>query len=205
MTIFELYDNINRKIWILQGIVSFTIVIFVWRKKLLDINTENKYYILSVVICNIDSLRTNFINSKGTQSSILLRKGNYNMVLNGGWHIGAEIGAYTNGRADDNMLESASFMLIGQDGFEITDRTVEGQFWINVFMKEKQLPSGLKMTTRLEFKNEADAKGYYDALQQGFGEKGRSPNSYFNSMNRDLEDIKVQVSRSGKTVNVIFE
>ena len=108
MTIFALYDNINRKIWILQGIVSFTIVIFVWRKKqkLLDINTENKYYILSVVICNIDSLRTNFINSKGTQSSILLRKGNYNMVLNGGWHIGAEIGAYTNGRADDNMLES---------------------------------------------------------------------------------------------------
>ena len=50
MTIFELYDNINRKIWILQGIVSFTIVIFVWRKKLLDINTENKYYILLVVI-----------------------------------------------------------------------------------------------------------------------------------------------------------
>ena len=28
------------------------------------------------------------------------------MALNGGWHIGAEIGAYTNGRADDNMLES---------------------------------------------------------------------------------------------------
>ena len=50
MTIFELYDNINRKTWILQGIVSFTIVIFVWRKKLLNINTENKYYILLVVI-----------------------------------------------------------------------------------------------------------------------------------------------------------
>ena len=50
MTIFELYDNINRKTWILQGIVSFTIVIFVWRKQVLNINTENKYYILLVVI-----------------------------------------------------------------------------------------------------------------------------------------------------------
>lgn len=86
------------------------------------------------------------------------------------------------------------FCVNRQDGFEITDRTVEEQFWINAFMEGKQLPSGLKTTTRLEFKNEADAKGYYDALQQGFGEKGRSSNSYFNSMNRDLEDIKVQVS-----------
>ena len=50
MTVFELYDNVNRKTWILQGVVSFSIVIFVWRKKLLDINTENKYYILLVVI-----------------------------------------------------------------------------------------------------------------------------------------------------------
>ena len=114
------------------------------------------------------------------------------MGLNGGWHIGAEISAYTNGRADDTILESASFTLIGQDGFEITDRTVEGQFWINVFMKEKQLPSGLKMTATLNFKNEADAKAYANVLSKGLGDD--TGNRYFNSKGREDSSVNFSVS-----------
>ena len=160
------------------------------------------------VLCNIDSLRTNFINSKGTQSSIWLWKGNYNMALNGGWHIGAEIGAYTNGRADDTILESASFTLIGQDGFEITDRTVEGQFWINAFKEGKQLPSGLKMTATLNFKNEADAKAYAESFNKRIN--GRD-NEYFSSRmpnGQDRQSSSVYRGKAAivnKTVTIEFE
>ncbi len=55
--------------------------------------------------CNIDSLRTDFTSSSGKTSSIWFWKGNYNMVFNGGWHVGAEIGAYGSlGEADNNMF-----------------------------------------------------------------------------------------------------
>ena len=64
------------------------------------------------VCCNIDSLRTDFRNSLGKKSSIWLWKGNYNMVFNGGWHVGAEVGAYgSHGGADDNMFTAVSFEL----------------------------------------------------------------------------------------------
>jgi len=130
------------------------------------------------------------------------------MALNGGWHIGAEISAYTNGRADDTILESASFTLIGQDGFEITDRTVEGQFWINAFKEGKQLPSGLKMTATLNFKNEADAKAYAESFNKRIN--GRD-NEYFSSRMPDGQDRQSSSVYRGKaaivnkTVTIEFE
>ena len=84
------------------------------------------------------------------------------------------------------------FCVNRQDGFEITDRTVEGQFWINVFMKEKQLPSGLKMTATLEFKNEADAKAYANVLSKGLGDD--TGNRYFNSKEREDSSVNFSVS-----------
>ena len=100
------------------------------------------------------------------------------------------------------------FCVNRQDGFEITDRTVEEQFWINAFMEGKQLPSGLKTTTRLEFKNEADAKAYAESFNKRIN--GRD-NEYFSSRMPDGQDRQSSSVYRGKaaivnkTVTIEFE
>ena len=154
------------------------------------------------IVCNIDSLRTDFTNSSGKKSSVWLWKGNYNMVFNGGWHIGAEVGAYgPHGGADDKMFESVSFSLFNKETGESVDREVAGKYWTNRFDKGKCNPSNLILTAKLTFKNEDDAKAYYEALCEG--QKTDGPNTYFRSKEDNIVDFKA--TRDGKTVTVIFE
>ena len=151
-------------------------------------------------VCNIDSLRTDFKNSSGKTSSIWLWKGNYKMVFNGGWHIGAEVGAYgPHGGADDSMFESVRFELKNMKTEDTVSRTVNGQYWTNRFDKGKCNPADLVLTGTLNFKNEADAKAYCDAVND------RNRNTYFNSKARDQDSYKVNATCSGKTVTVTFE
>lgn len=151
-------------------------------------------------VCNIDSLRTDFKNSSGKTSSIWLWKGNYNMVFNGGWHIGAEVGAYgPHGGADDSMFESVSFELKNKKTGDTVSRTVYGQYWTNRFDKGKCSPGDLVLTGTLNFKNEADAKSYCDAVNN------RKSNTYFNSKGREQDSYKINATCSGKTVTVTFE
>ncbi|MDE5776597.1 MAG: RHS repeat-associated core domain-containing protein, partial [Treponemataceae bacterium] len=150
------------------------------------------------IVCNIDSLRTDFTNSKGKTSTVWLWKGNYNMVFNGGWHIGAEVGAYgSHGGADDNMLESVSFTLTDKATGKSVDRTVTGEYWTNRFDKGKCIPSNLLLSATLTFKNEKDAKAYCNAVDNS--------NRYFNSKDRGKDSGKVNAICSGKTVTVTFE
>ena len=149
---------------------------------------------------NIDTLRTDFENSSGETSSIWLWKGNYNMVFNGGWHIGAEIGAYGNyGEADDSMFTSVSFELIDKNTGKSVSRSVDGKYWTNRFDKGKCNPADLVLTGTLNFKNEKDAKSYCDAVNN------RNSNQYFNSKGREPDSYNANATCSGKTVTVIFE
>ena len=59
------------------------------------------------------------------------------------------------------------------------------------------------MTATLNFKDEADAKAYASVLSKGLGDD--TGNRYFNSKGREDNSVNFSVSRSGKTVNVIFE
>lgn len=149
---------------------------------------------------NIDTLRTDFENSSGETSSIWLWKGNYNMVFNGGWHIGAEIGAYGNyGEADDSMFTSVSFELTDKNTGKSVSRSVDGKYWTNRFDKGKCNPSDLVLTGTLNFKNEKDAKAYCDAVN------GKNNNQYFNSLGRGKNDYSVSATVNGNTVKVTFE
>lgn len=149
---------------------------------------------------NIDTLRTDFENSSGETSSIWLWKGNYNMVFNGGWHIGAEIGAYGNyGEADDSMFKSVSFELIDKNTGKFVSRSVDGKYWTNRFDKGKCNPADLVLTGTLNFKNEKDAKAYCDAVNAG------TSNNFFTSKDRSLDSYKVKATNTGNTVKVTFE
>ena len=155
------------------------------------------------LVCNIDTLRTDFENSSGETSSIWFWKGNYNMVFNGGWHIGAEIGAYGNyGEADDSMFTSVSFELIDKNTGKSVSRSVDGKYWTNRFDKGKCNPADLVLTGTLNFKNEKDAKAYCDAVNAGTGKN--KPNTYFNSAGRTSQ-VNMTASRTGNTVKVTFE
>lgn len=158
-------------------------------------------------VCNIDSLRTDFTNSKGTKSSIWLWKGNYNLVFNGGWHVGAEVGVYGPlGGADDSMLESVSFTLKDKISNKSVDRSVAGQYWTNRFDKGKAIPSNLTLTATLNFNNEADAESYCNALNEGLRRnKSKASNQYFESVGRDSRNVNFSAKQNGKTVTVIFE
>lgn len=159
-----------------------------------------EFFTSNNVCCNIDSLRTDFTNSKEKSSSIWLWKGNYNMVFNGGWHTGAEIGAYgPNGGADDSMLASVSFELKNKKTGETVSRIVNGQYWTNRFDKGECTPSDLVLTGTLNFKNEKDAKSYCDAVNN------RNSNQYFNSKGREPDSYNAKATCSEKTVTVIFE
>ena len=154
-------------------------------------------------VCNIDSLRTDFTNSKGNTSTIWLWKGNYNMVFNGGWHVGAEVGVYgLHGEADDNMLESVSFTLTDKSTGNAVSRSVDGQYWTNRFDMGKTNPSDLVLTATLNFKNEEDANAYYDAVNAGI--TNHKSNKYFNSVDR-VNKVNLTASRTEKTVTVTFE
>ena len=154
-------------------------------------------------VCNIDSLRTDFTNSKGNTSTIWLWKGNYNMVFNGGWHVGAEVGVYgLHGEADDNMLESVSFTLTDKSTGNAVSRSVDGQYWTNRFDMGKTNPSDLVLTATLNFKNEEDANAYYDAVNAGI--TNHKSNKYFNSVDR-INKVNLTASRTEKTVTVTFE
>jgi hypothetical protein len=158
------------------------------------------------LVCNIDSLATSFTNSKGGNSEVWLWKGDYNMIFNGGWHTGAEVGAYTGGQADDSILSSVSFTLSDSSG-KIFDRHVDGQYWVNRFEKKigSGLPSGLRLTATLTFKNGADARAYADA----FNGKG---NTYDSSATGDGTDrpysdvqAKAEWIKDTNTVMVEFQ
>ena len=156
------------------------------------------------ILCNIDSLRTDFKNSKGLTSSIWLWKGNYNLLFNGGWHNGAEVGAYDpHGGADDSMLESVSFTLTDKTTKKSVNRSVAGQYWTNRFDTGKSTPANLILTATLNFNNEADAESYCNALMKGFDNE-RS-NQYFESLGRNQRSVNFSATRNGKTVEVIFE
>ena len=147
-------------------------------------------------VCNIDSVRTDFSDSNGETSSIWLWKGDYNMVFNGGWHIGAEVGAYDrNGRADDTILESVSFTLSDKNG-DIISRSVDGQYWTNGFVPGKKTPSELTLSATLVFKNENDAKAYCDAAN--------GKNTEFLS-NKRTDNSFITATQNEKTVNILFE
>ena len=147
-------------------------------------------------VCNIDSVRTDFSDSNGETSSIWLWKGDYNMVFNGGWHTGAEVGAYDrNGRADDTILESVSFTLSDKNG-DIISRSVDGQYWTNGFVPGKKTPSELTLSATLVFRNENDAKAYCDAAN--------GKNTEFLS-NKRTDNSFITATQNEKTVNILFE
>ncbi|WP_461248392.1 RHS repeat-associated core domain-containing protein, partial [Treponema sp. R6D11] len=139
--------------------------------------------------CNIDSLRTNFNRADGSTASIWLWKGDYNMVFNGGWHTGAEIGVYNSSSYGTNkILKSASYSLKDGDGNVITSRALVGKWWTNSFVKgngkgEKNGangdPSSMVLSVTLEFNNENDAISYDTALTNSSG------NTFYPSVNRD--------------------
>ena len=157
------------------------------------------------IVCNIDSIRTDFTNSSGKKSSVWLWKGNYNMIFNSGWHIGAEIGAYdSHGNADDTLLSSVTFDLKNKTSGSIVSRTVSGQYWINRFDKGISTPSDLILTGNLTFKNESDAEAYCTAVKTGLLTE-KSQNTYFNSVKRETDSVKINATRNGNTVTVTFE
>ena len=152
------------------------------------------------IACNIDSLRTDFKNTSGKKSTIWLWKGNYNMVFNGGWHTGAEVGAYgPHGGANDKLLTSVSFELKNKNTGDVVSRTANGQYWTNRFDKGKCTPADLLLTGTLTFRNESDAKAYCDSVND------RRSNNYFNSKGREQDSYKANATRSGKIVTVTFE
>jgi hypothetical protein len=65
-------------------------------------------------------------------------KGSDNLAFNGGWNKGAEIGAYTDKKSDDSIIEKAGFKLNAHD-IELIDRYVEGQYWINGFVPQEKI------------------------------------------------------------------
>ncbi len=151
------------------------------------------------VCCNIDSLRTNFTNSAGKKSSIWLWKGNYNMVFNGGWHIGAEVGTYgPHGGADSDMLESVFFTLTDKSTGNSVSRFTFGKYWTNRFDKGRCIPKNLTLVAKLNFKNEKDAEAYYNAVN-------KHNNEYFNSVGRNKNDYSIFAEKDGKTITVTFE
>jgi len=155
------------------------------------------------IVCNIDSLRTDFTNSKGEESSIWLWKGNYNMVFDYGWHVGAEVGAYGSlGEADDSMFQAVNFILTNKKEGTSVGRTVIGQYWVNRFDKGICTPSDLVLTANIYFNNEEDADAYCKAVNEGVGKN--KPNTYFNSVDRN-EQVNLSASKIGRIVTVTFE
>jgi len=168
-------------------------------------------------VCNIDSLRTDFKRANGKNASIWLWKGDYNMTFNGGWHTGAEIGAYNNfGFGDDSILKSASFSLKDSNGNVMTSRSLEGKHWVNSFVKGNGTgktngangnPSSMWMSATLEFNDAADAESYHDALVNG----GTRNNTFLPSINRsgsnrDTNDYTIRnPSINGNTVTFDYQ
>ena len=170
------------------------------------------------LFCDIDTVRTDFINTRGRQSSIWLWKGDYHMIFNDGWYTGAEIGSYTNNIADNNIFESVSWTL-KRGGFILLERTVDKAFWINGFVKgQNYVASGLELTAKLVFKNETDAIRYELVARSGWREKRDGKNRYFpsniadtsadpiNGTDRSVEDVRFDVvERKGCAVYIVFQ
>jgi hypothetical protein len=164
--------------------------------------------------CDIDSLRTNFINSEGKRTAIWLWKGDYNMALNDeGWCVGAEIGAYVNEAANDHILESGQFTLTKTDGTVlIHNRTVNNQYWINAFVKGRNdIAANLVMEVSITFYELHNAIQYENAINVHVDQ---DINRYFSSnvekngtlQNRSYEDIKLsEPQRDDKTVKFTFQ
>ena len=86
-------------------------------------------------------------------------KGSCNLTFNGGWNTGAEIGAYTDNKADDSIIEKAGFKLNAHDT-ELIDRYVEGQYWINGFVPQEKIsdqPENLEMVAEIAFYNKTNS------------------------------------------------
>ncbi len=102
------------------------------------------------------------------------------------------------------IICSVSFQLKNKNTGEVVSRTVDGQYWTNRFDKGKCSPSDLVLTGTLTFKNENDAKAYCDAVNTGLL-TADSKNKYFNSVNREAENVKINATRNGNVVTVNFE
>jgi len=143
-------------------------------------------------------------------------KGSCNLTFNGGWNTGAEIGAYTDNKADDSIIEKAGFKLNAR-ATELIDRYVERQYWINGFVPQEKIsnqPENLEMVAEITFHNEKDAENYEktlkgDILTLSQKEEG---NSYFysltntrNKTKRDITTVKPIVSICKNCVTVTFK
>jgi hypothetical protein len=166
------------------------------------------------IVCDIDSIKTDFINTWGRVSSVWLWKGDYNMVFDGGWHIGAEVGVYTNGLADDNIFKSVSWELINNieiasiKHMPIISRTLNGQYWINAFVKGQiGAASNLILEATIDFINIGDAINYETALKT----QNISRLNYFSSNtpagdNRNPREVILRcLGRNNSTVRVYFK
>jgi len=141
------------------------------------------------LVCNSDSLRTDFKRFDGSTASIWIWKGDYNLVFNGGWHTGAEIGVYNDillNFGTNKILKSASFTLTDEDGNEIMSRSLAGKWWINSFVKGKGTgatngangdPSSMKISVTLDFYYTSDAISFFNEFN--------GDNSFFPSINNE--------------------
>jgi hypothetical protein len=152
-------------------------------------------------LCNIDSLRVDFTRANGKKASIWLWKGDYNMVFNGGWHTGGEIGAYNAfGFGDDSIIKSAFFSVVDANGNVIATIRFEGGHWINTFVQgdgdgstngANGDPSSMTMRGGIEFHNAEDAERFYRSLKYGRNNRffsSRDRNGY----KRSEEDYKIE-------------
>jgi len=124
----------------------------------------------------------------------------------GGWHTGAEIGAYNEkGFGDNGILKSASFSLTDANGNVITSRTLDGKYWVNSFVKGNGTgktngangnPSSMSMFATLEFNNSDDAASYFNAI-----ESGDRSNRFFPSANGNGNYEIRNPSLNGSTVS----
>jgi RHS repeat-associated protein len=171
-------------------------------------NNSYERFTSNNMVCNIDSLKINFRRVDGRMASIWLWKGDYNMVFNGGWHTGGEIGAYNGfGFGDDSIIKSASFSLEDANGNVITSRSLDGKHWINSFVKgngdgstngANGDPSSMTMRGEIEFNDVKDAKRFYRSI------KREAYRRFFSSMNGNGQ-YRVSSKRDGNKVTFEFQ
>jgi hypothetical protein len=162
------------------------------------------------VLSDLDSLRTTFKNKDAKKISIWLWKGDYNMVFNEGWHIGAEIGAYRGIFSDNSIIESASFRLSNREG-ELLHRYCANQFWINGFVKgQNYTAANLTMAASITFYDLYNAEKYEEALKMKIDQDinfyySSNGGEHGNEGKRPPEDVELSgIQRNGKTVKVTF-
>jgi hypothetical protein len=166
-------------------------------------------------LCDIDAVRIDFKNTDGKPTSIWFWKGDYNMTLDNGWHVGAEIGVYTNDLfANDKILKSASFTLkrVNDGTVLLNNRQVSGQYWINGFVPgHNDVAANLNMDITLEFVKEEDAKSFCISFEEVSKhlttDKNYFPSNTLERQNRNVKDVSLVLHDSGsaKIIKVTFQ